>query len=145
MLRYWLFGFWGHVIIMTAASHVLGVFKNVGLIFFGTLLQFFCVQIAVNHAFTLYNENVGLQSKLNLPVVGFSLTVTEHPIHAIHTKRWKQIYIHGCLCTYAAVCVCVCFTVVILQFCNAGLLSVFAVFLSVTKTGIKRDKAGSLL
>lgn len=57
--------------------------------FFGTLLQFLCVtlQIAVNHTYILYNENVGLQSKLNLPVVGFSFTVTEHPIHAIHTKR----------------------------------------------------------
>lgn len=49
----------------------------------------FCdtLQIAVNHAFTLYNEIVGLQSKLNLPVVIFSFTITEHPIPAIHIKR----------------------------------------------------------
>lgn len=139
------FGGWGHIIIITAANDVFGVLKKCGTHCwnFDSVSLCYTANSRKSHFHTLHWKSEATIKISLLQNTQFMLSVPKMKAK-LHPWLHSRLFVQLCSC----VCVRARMHMQVLQclFYNfAGILSVFAVFPSVTKTDIKRYKAGSLL
>lgn len=120
--------------------------KNVGLIV-GTLIQFLCVTLQIARKSHFHSLHWKSEATIRISLLQNTQFMLSVPKMKAKLHPWLHSRLFVQLCSYVCACVRARMHMQVLQwlFYNfAGILSVFAVFPSVTKTGIKRYKAGSL-